>query len=434
MSRRGPAWALGRNPNEQIIACSYNADTAADFNRDVQRIIMDTRYKELFPGTLLSERNVVTVARERYLRNSKVFEVVNSRGEYRSGGVGSGITGQGATIGLIDDPIKNHEEAFSPTYREKVWKWYTSTFFTRGEGLFARGGDVRIAVTVTRWHDDDLVGRLLEQVQEDEDERWEHVDLPAILDREPTEGDPREEGEPLWPQKYTARKLRAIKTTVGPIDWNSLYQQSPQAAEGGMFKRAWWSKRFSWEQLPRLAVVWTSWDLAVKGKPEDRKKKRSYNVGLAMGKAGGRIFVLDCVRFQGEFTEQLTRFKMLASKWPHATSHVVEAKANGPALISMLREHIMGIVPWDPDTRAKRPGEKVKMGTSSKEARASAVTPLCAAGSVELPEEAPWLDCFIDELAGFPTAKYDDQVDAFVQGLQYGHRNALAIYQQLGAM
>lgn len=431
MSRRFPAWALGQDPDEQVIACSYNADTASDFNRDVQRIIVTPAYKRLFPGTLLSERNVVTVAQSRYLRNSKVFECAGSRGGYRSSGVGGGITGQGATIGLIDDPIKNHEEAFSSTYREKLWNWYVSTFLTRGEGKFARGGDVRIAVTVTRWHEDDLVGRLLERIVEDSDEEWHVVDLPAILNREPSEGDPRKEGEALWPEKYTARKLLSLKKSVGPQTWNSLYQQSPAAAEGGMFKRKWWGS-FEWDKLPRLATVWTSWDLSVKGASADKKKKRSFNVGLVMGKAGGKTYILDCVRFQGEFTEQIVRFKVLSAKWPQAMAHVVEAKANGPALISMLREHIPGIIPWDPDTRAKRPGEKIRMGTSGKEARASAVTPTCASGAVSLPKDAPWRQSFEDELASFPAGKYDDQVDAFTQGLQYGHRNAIAIYEQIG--
>ena len=432
MSRRFPAWALGRDPNEQVIACSYNADTASDFNRDVQRIIMDPKYKALFPGTLLSERNIVTTAQSRYLRNNKVFECVNARGGYRSAGVGGGITGQGATIGLIDDPIKNHEEAFSSTYREKVWKWYTSTFLTRGEGGFARGGDVRIAVTVTRWHEDDLVGRLLEQVQEDDDEDWTVVNLPAILDREATEGDPRQEGEELWGEKFSKSKLLSLKRNVGPIDWNSLFQQSPQAAEGGMFKRK-WVHRFRWADLPRFRLIWTTWDLAVKGSPEEKKKKRSYNVGLVMAKQGARTFVLDRVKFQGEFPEQIMQFKMLVSKWPQSLQHVVEAKANGPALMSSLREHIPGILAWEPETWGKRPGEKAKMGTNSKISRASAITPLCAADGIWIPEDATWAEDFIDELAGFPTAKYDDQVDAYVQGMQYGHRNAVSIYEQLGA-
>ena len=199
-----------------------------------------------------------------------------------------------------------------------------------------------------------------------------------------------------------------------------------------MFKRAWW-RSFPADDPPRIPYLWTSWDLAVKGTPAVKKNKRSYNVGLVMGRIGGRFYVLDCVRFHGDFVVQVSRFKAMVAKWPAAMAHVVEAKANGPALISSLREHIPGIIPWEPDSELQEPGDR-RMGTTGKVARAAAITPLVATGCVHLPDGAPWVEDFIDECAGFPSGKYDDQVDALTQGLQYGHRSALQVYEGLAAI
>src|SRR6478609_7190335 len=154
-SRNLPAYILGCNPDAHIIACSYGSDLASTLNRDVQSIIDSPAYKELFPDTTLYGANVRTVSGNTYLRNSDVFEVVNHKGKYLSAGVGGAITGQGFHYGIIDDPIKNQEEADSVTYREKLWRWYSSTFSTRQEK------NACILLIVTRWHEDDLAGRLL---------------------------------------------------------------------------------------------------------------------------------------------------------------------------------------------------------------------------------------------------------------------------------
>jgi len=139
VSRHLPAYLLGRNPDARIIACSYSADLAQAMNRDVQRIIDDPLYHELFPDTTLSGSNVRTVAGN-FLRNSDVFEIVGHKGVYLSAGIGGGITGRGADYALIDDPVKNREEANSPTYRERIWDWYRSTLYTRLE----KGGKILI--------------------------------------------------------------------------------------------------------------------------------------------------------------------------------------------------------------------------------------------------------------------------------------------------
>lgn len=149
VSRRLPAYIFGVNPDAHIISCSYSADLSSRMNRDVQRIIDSPRYKYLFPDTSLNASNVRTDAQGSYLRNSDVFEIVGHNGMYRSAGVGGGITGLGADFGLIDDPVKNQEEAMSQTYREKAWEWYTSTFYTRLEKDGRLQSAEGVAVTVT---------------------------------------------------------------------------------------------------------------------------------------------------------------------------------------------------------------------------------------------------------------------------------------------
>lgn len=160
VSRRFPAFALGRNPDLQIIATSYSSDLSQRFNRDVQRVIDDEKYFELFPKTKLNNSRVRTDSRGSYIRTSDLFEIVGHAGAYRSCGVGGGITGQGADILIIDDPIKDRAQAGSKTIRDSIWDWYTSTAYTR---LSPGGG---VIVMATRWHTDDLIGRLIQRMGE----------------------------------------------------------------------------------------------------------------------------------------------------------------------------------------------------------------------------------------------------------------------------
>lgn len=405
VSRMFPAWALGRNPNEQVIACSYNDLFAKDFNRDVQRYMTGKTYPRIFPGTRLNERNVVAVADRGARRNARQFDIVGERGSYIAAGVGGGITGKGATIGVIDDPIKNHADAYSETVRRAQLNWYTSTFLTRGEGSFSMGGDMRVILCMTRWHEADLAGHLLEQM-EDGGDQWDIVNLPAILDCEPTPGDPRKQGEALWPEKYDVAALEKIRKRVGERDWNALYQQRPHDEAGGMFKAHWWQR---YDETPRLESVWTSWDMAFKG-----SNKSDYVVGQVWGRARGCLYLLDQVRGQWDFVRTVLEFRNMAARYPQAMKHLVEDKANGPAVINALRKDIMGIIAVDPQ--------------GSKEARAAAVTPIVESENVYIPRKAHWVNGFISECSSFPRGKNDDQVDAMTQAISHGQTNAAATY------
>lgn len=391
-SRRFPAYAFGRHPDISIISTSYAADLASRMNRDVQRVMDDPAYRELFPAVGLSGKNTRTVAFGNYLRNSDIFEIVGRKGSYRSAGVGGGITGMGGDILIIDDPFKDRAEADSPTIRRKVWDWYTSTLYTR---LSPGGG---ILLINTRWHMDDLSGRLLEAQRRGEGDHWRVVNFPAIA----TEDEPRRKaGEALHPERYPLEQLLAIKAALGARDWEALYQQHP-TPDGGSIFRAEWLRFWYPKDLPdRFDQLLISWDMTFKDGDDT-----DYVVGQVWGRHGADRYLLDQVRRRMGFTDTIAAFRALADRWPGATRKLVEDKANGPAVIDALRRTVPGIIPVEPD--------------GSKTARAHAVTTFFEAGNVRLPhpDHCPWASEYIAELTQFPGAAHDDQVDATTQALR----------------
>lgn len=389
VSRRFPAYVFGRYPDTQIIACSYGADLSQRMNRDVQRGIDSVGYARVFPDTTLAGLNA-KAAQGNFIRTADLFEIVGHHGSYRSCGVGGGITGAGADILIIDDPIKDAADANSQTIRQKIWDWYTSTAYTR---LSPGGG---VIVMCTRWHLDDLVGRLLAASMSGEGDQWDIVNYPAIAEHDEPH---RKAGEPLHPQRFDLAKLNAIHAAVGERVWQALYQQHPVPDTGAVFK-ADWIQTYRPADLPAVfdrTVM--SWDMTFKGTNES-----DYVVGQVWGRSEGRFYLLDQVRGHWSFVETLDQVIALAKKWPNVTRKLIEDKANGTAIIDTLRKHVPGIVPITP--------------TESKPARAAAVSSLWEAGNVFLPEYCPWIKTtFIPELLSFPAAAHDDQVDAMTQAL-----------------
>lgn len=389
-SRRFPAYAFGRNPDISIISTSYAADLASRNNRDVQRVIDSPRYHKVFPEVALWGKNVRTVATGSYQRNSDIFEIVGRKGSYRSAGVGGGITGMGGDILIVDDPFKDRKSANSPAIRRTVWEWYTSTLYTR----LAPGGG--LLVINTRWHMDDLSGRLLEQARSEGD-AWRLVNFPAIAT---ADEEHRKAGEALHPERYPLPKLEGIRKAIGSRDWEALYQQHPTPDGGTIFMEAWVRYYFPRELPERFERVILSWDMAFKDGHEV-----DYVVGQVWGKKGAEFYLLDQVRARLSFTATLKAFRALARKWPQASRKLVEDKANGPAVIDSLKKTITGIIPVEP--------------RGGKAARAHAVTPLFEAGNVLLPHPqwCPWIKDYVAELTQFPGAAHDDQVDATSQAL-----------------
>lgn len=390
-SRRFPAYALGRYPDISIISTSYASDLASRINRDVQRIMDDDVYARIFPDTKLNGKNSSGMSGA-YIRNSDIFEVVGHNGVYRSSGVGGGITGMGADIAIIDDPFKDRMSADSPTIRQNIWEWYTSTLYTR----LAPGGGV--IIINTRWHTDDLAGRLLEEDASGEGDHWRVVNFPAIAEADEPH---RKQGEALHPERYPLEQLLKIKAAIGTRDWEALYQQHP-TPEGGTIFHEEWLKYWLPKDLLNFDQMVLSWDMTFKeGDASD------FVVGQAWGRRGGDFYLVDQMRGRWGFTDTMEQFKRLAEKYPQATRKLVEDKANGPAVIDSLKHHISGIIPVEPD--------------GSKVARAHAVTALFESGNVYIPDPSlfPWVREYITELTQFPSVAHDDQVDATTQALRH---------------
>lgn len=365
-SRRFPAWYIGRNPDKQIITCTYSGEFATDFGREVKGIVGSEEYQRLFPDVHLAEDS-----------KAKGRWHTNKHGVYVAVGVGGPITGRGAHLALIDDPIKNRQDADSETIRESVWKWYTSTLRTR---LMPGGA---IVLVLTRWHEDDLAGRLLE-AQQNGGEQWEVINLPAI-----------ENGLALWPEWYPIEELDRIKGAVGPRDWLALYQQTPTAEEGTYFRREWFESRYT--ALPDNLAVYMSGDFAVTADGGDFTELAVWGVDPL-----DNIYVLDWWHGQTSsdvwINEMLLRFKRFEPQFFIGETGPIR-RAVEPQLKEAMRR-----------TRSYCALEWLSSG-GNKEASARSFQALCAQGRVRFPLGQTWAERVIDQLLRFPAGKHDDAVD-----------------------
>jgi predicted phage terminase large subunit-like protein len=304
--------------------------------------------------------------------------------------------------GIIDDPLKNAKEALSATIKRGHQDWYGSTFYTRGEP------DAPIMIVMTRWAEDDLAGWQLSQESEDEPERWHIVNFEAIKEEyapkfPPTctvEPDWRQPGEALCPERFDLAKLIKIKKRLGEYFWNALYQQRPSPLEGSHFKRSWWQY---YKVLPSdFDMVIQSWDCTFKD-----TNKSDFVVGQVWGKRGGQFYLLDQVRDRMDINATITAIRALSAKYPNSTAKLIEDKANGPAVISMLEREIPGLIPIEPE--------------GGKLVRAVAIAPFVEAGNVFLPDPSitSWVGDFVGEFSTFPNGSNDDMVDSTSQAINW---------------
>ena len=255
-TRRLPAFVLGQNPDVKIAIVSYSATKARKFNREIQRIIDTEEYRRIFPATSLNASNVTTIAGA-WLRNADECEIVGRAGSFKTVGVGGPLTGDPVDLLIMDDIYKDAKEAWSPRVRENISDWYDTVAETR---LHNRS---RQLIVFTRWHEDDLAGKLLrEQGAYDpatNPRGWEVVVYPAIKIGAPTEADPRQEGEALWPERHSLEKLQTIRAR-NPHVFDSLYQQDPKPSEGLMYDRGFqeYEYRPAAERVTRKAYVDTA--------------------------------------------------------------------------------------------------------------------------------------------------------------------------------
>jgi predicted phage terminase large subunit-like protein len=398
VGRSLPAYVLGKRPDTEIVYTSYGASLSKKINRDVQRIMTSDKYREIFPDSKLKSKAIKDDIKDQYSRTSEFFEVVGKKGSLRSVGVGGGLTGSGFNLGISDDLIKDMKQAMSPSYLAALWDWYTSVFYTR------RAPKAKIILMFTRWSEDDVIGRVLDQAKK-EGIKIKILSFPMLFEVDypyPNDLDLRsEQGEPLWENRFNAEFCEKTKKSVGTKVWNSLYQQRPTPAGGSVVKRKWFKY---YKEKPQFDRIETSWDFTFSD-----SKKSDYVAGGVWGIAGANRYLLHIVRDQMAFTKTVAEMVKVADRFRDCTKIIVEAKANGPAIIDTLSGKIMGIIPFIP--------------TSSKEARATAVAPLIEAGNIWLPDPLYYpeykdlVDIFVTEWASFPNGKTDDLVDMTSQFL-----------------
>lgn len=367
-SRRFPAWLLGTNPEIEIVVASYNADKAREFGYEVRDIVRSAEYRALFPGVALKE-------------DSRAADRWNTDagGSFRAVGIGTALTGRGADVLLIDDPIKDDEEADSELRRERIWSWYSSVAYTR----LSPGG--RVIVIQTRWHEDDLTGRLLVEQAKGGD-KWDILELPAIDSK----------GNALWPDRYPIEYLERIKRVTLPRHWAALYQQRPAPDEGNYYKREWF--RYYDEKPTHLRIYGAS-DYAVTEGSGD------WTVHIVVGvDPHDNIYVLDLWRGQtasdkwiGAWLDLVRQHKPMM--WVEEQGQII--KSIGPFMDKRMREE-----------RVYCRREQVA-SAADKPTRSRSIQARTSMGKVYLPSKAPWLSDFTSELLTFPAGKHDDMVDAF---------------------
>lgn len=388
VSVRLPAYWLGRRPDDGVILASYAADLAYAKSRSAREIVEGSEYRRLFPE----------VATSRDSRAVNHWQIAGRRGFMKAVGVGGPVTGHGGPLGIIDDPFENWEQAQSLTHRERVWDWYRGTFRTR---IHEHGA---IVLIMTRWHEDDLAGRLLQQGAEG----WTVLRLPALAEGQAERdtnnakmhlavGLPeplgRQAGEALCPGRFSAAALAELKTDVGSLVWSAEYQGAPTLPEGGMFKREWLKIV---EAAPAEGRSVRYWDKAGSANAGD------YSAGVKLLRSTDNLYyITDVVRGQWSSGQR---------------NAIVEQTA------ALDGERVTIWVEQEPGSGGKESAEdsiRLLAGysvhrepvTGEKWVRAMPLAAQCEAGNVKLVRGA-WNGPFIEELTGFDTGTHDDQVDA----------------------
>jgi predicted phage terminase large subunit-like protein len=382
VSRNFPAWHLGKYPEHEFIACSYASDLSLGFSRKVREIIRAPEYECLFPETRLS-------------KDSQRIDawMTTEDGGYVAAGVGGPITGRGAHILVIDDPVKNREEADSESVRTSIWDWYTSTAYTR----LAPGGGVLIIQT--RWHDDDLSGRLLTQMAKGEGDEWEVVEYPAIAVEDERY---RRKGEALHPERYPLSALQRIKNAIGDRDWSALYQQKPVADDGDFFTRDMFP-RYRMAEMPAYdeMTYYTAWDLAI-GQREQNDETFGITVGIDRRR---RLWVVDVRHGRWDSEQIVDRILDMYSVWRSDVTGIERGHiemAIGPYLEREIQRRGLQTMYVEP----------LKPGRRDKQSRARPIQALMKRNEVMFRSGCDATQYLIDQLLRFPSGIHDDGVDA----------------------
>jgi predicted phage terminase large subunit-like protein len=394
-----PCWYLGRNPTQEVVQSGYSIDIALEHSRKARDVFASPENRNVFPKT----KHVASTAGKEQVaveRQSAGEWGTAQGGKYYAVGVGGGLTGRGADLLIIDDPVKNREEAESPTIRKRVVDWYRSTAYTR---LSPEGA---IILIMTRWHSDDLAGMLIDEMRDEKADQWHIINMPAINENE----------EALWPDRFPLEKLEKIRTTLGSYEWSALYQQQPIQRGGNMLcvDKIQWHKDDT--DFPEIKF-YRGWDLASTEK-ERAKDDPDYTAGVLAGveERDGvmHLWIKDVVAFQEEAPERNRRIENTAISDGPTVHQGIESVAGYKDAYTTIKHLLNGIVVVEKITVSK-----------DKVLRAAEVEPIFEAGNVHI-LIAPWNNDFLDELAAFPSGKHDDRVDGLT--IAHGMHNAPRLF------
>jgi len=370
-----PSWYLCKNPDRSGIVLAYGDDLAQRFGRRNKEKI--DRFGKIFFDIEVSKTKSA----------NDDFEIAGHRGRMITRGMMAGITGNPAHLLIIDDPIRTREEAYSTVTREKIWQEWQSSVKTR----LAAGA--KVIVIMTRWYESDLAGQILAT-----EKNVTHINIPCEAEENDILG--REVGDALFPEIGKDREWKdqmkaSYIASEGLEAWQAMYQGNPVMQGGNIFKRDWFK---FYDDLPTMYQTIISVDAAFK----DTKTSDFVAIGV-WGKNGANVYLMDLINERMDFVRTLEVIRLMKRKYAEANMVLIEDKANGSAIISTLRQEIMGIVPVEP--------------LGSKESRAYAIQPFVMAGNVWLPKNAPWVEDYLDQMMRFPKSSKDDMVDMTTQAL-----------------
>jgi predicted phage terminase large subunit-like protein len=387
-----PAWFLGRNPDKKVMMVSHTTDLAVDFGRKVRNLISTDAYRAVFPTVSLA---IDSKSAGRWNTNMK--------GEYFACGIGSSIAGRGADLLLVDDP-HSEQDVLNGNFDvfERAYEWFTFGARTR----LMPGG--RVAIVQTRWHLDDLTGRVTrDMAKNDKADQYEVVEFPAILDvtqKDPDTGKEKIVQKPLWPEFFDLTALERTKASMPVFQWNAQYQQQPTAEEAALIKREWWQV---WERddAPSCEYIIMSLDAAAeKHNRADFTALTTWGVFFNEETNAHNIILLNSIKQRMEFPE-LKQMAMEAYREWEPDSFIVEKKSAGTALYQEMRRMGLPVQEYTPHR-----------GSGDKLARLNSVADIVASGICWVPQTR-WAEEVVEEIAGFPFMSHDDLVDSTVMAL-----------------